>query len=198
MYRVAPTVSATAMSPGLWRSLGGSTCTWRRVGTAGALGRNVRTSGPQYVQIDAADYGLTIGNSAPFWQDPGPYARALAQPGKPFADGDFLVNYEIAPGLYQATAPPGQQCTWAVVRGFHGYDTTGDNPDFVRGDTTTAGAPTVQIDSGDYGFTSQGCSEWRLLSPAPSGIPTDAAAISGVVSDFPDPFVLRVDDPGRV
>jgi hypothetical protein len=197
MYRVGPTLSATEMTPGLWRSLGGSECTWTRVSTEGALGHNVRTNGPQYVQIDASDYGLAIGNCAPFWQDPGPYARALVPPGAPFGDGDFLVNTEIAPGLHQATAAPGEECTWAVVSGFHGLDATGRTPDFVRGTTTTAGAPTAQIEPGDHGFTSQGCGEWRLLPPAPGGAAVGPAAIEGVAVDFPDPFVTRVDDPDQ-
>src|SRR5205823_4675546 len=118
-----------------------SGCTWARVpaGTPAVAQSNVRTNGPQYLQSEPSDVGVFIGNCLPFWQQPGPFARALVQPGAPFGDGDFLVGYEVGPGEYRATAPPGQRCSWAVVRGFHGHDPSGRNPDFVRGDVTSSG-----------------------------------------------------------
>jgi len=156
-----------------------------------------------------------VGNCYPFWQQPGAFARPLVQPGNPFGDGDFLVGYEVAPGTYVATAPPGQTCTWSVVRGFHGMTTAGVSPDFVRGTTTNKGGPTAIIHTGDFGFTSQGCGQWNQTGPAPPEVPPATVAppttvdplpaapggasatalqISGASQDFPDPFVLRVDD----
>ena len=188
------------MPPGLWRSLGGSACTWARVdnGSRAVAGRNVRTNGPQYMQLEASDFGAAIGNCVPFWQHPGPSSKPLAQPGNPFGDGDFLVGYEVMPGTYRATAPPGQVCSWSVVKGFHGKNESGRNPDQVRGDVTAAGTPTAVIQPGDFGFTSQGCGQWNLaapLPPAPGGASVSGLSIDGTTEDFADPFVLRVDDP---
>jgi hypothetical protein len=160
-------------------------------------GTNVRTNGPQYMQLEASDKGVAIGNCLPFWQQPGAFARPMVQPGNSFGDGDFLVGYELSPGTYAASAPRGQSCTWAVVKGFHGKDASGRNPDFVRGDTTTAGTPTAVIEAGNYGFTSQGCGQWHLTSPlpaAPVGASASGLQIGGIVEDFPDPDVIRVDD----
>jgi hypothetical protein len=156
---VGSPLTSVQMPPGLWRSLGGSDCTWTRVrnGTPAVAGTNVRTNGPQYMQLEASDKGVAIGNCLPFWQQPGAFARPMVQPGNSFGDGDFLVGYELSPGTYAASAPRGQSCTWAVVKGFHGKDASGRNPDFVRGDTTTAGTPTAVIEAGNYGFTSRVC-----------------------------------------
>lgn len=194
IHRVASPLTATQMPPGLWRSLGGPGCTWARIGSgdAGIVGRNLVTDGPQYLQVASSDLGIAIGNCAPFWQQSGGLARPLAQPGSSFGPGDFLVGYEVAPGTYVATPPPGQVCTWSVVSGWQGLNGWGFSPDFVRGaktDETTS----VIIRAGDVGFTSQGCGQWQPTTAAPeSGLP-----INGRIEDFPDPFVLRVDDPGE-
>jgi hypothetical protein len=209
-YTVGDPLTHTQMPPGLWRSLGGAECTWARIDNAsrGVVGRNIRTSGPQYMQLEGSDFGAAVGNCFAFWQQPGPFAKPAVQPGNPFGDGDFLVGFEVAPGNYRASSS-GQQCTWAVVRGFHGKDRAGNNPDFVRGDTTSAASPVVQINSGDFGFTSQGCGEWSPTTAAPTSPtttttrpptttttrPQPADPVFHVDSeDFPDPFVLRVDD----
>ena len=186
------------MPPGLWRSLGGDQCTWARVRTNGALaGRNIRTNGPQYMQVDVGDVGTAIGSCLPFWQQPGPFAKPLVQPGSDFGDGDFLVDYEVRPGTY--TAPGGAQCNWAAVSGFHGNDSGGGNPDFIRGGG--GGAPTAQIASSDYGFTSQGCGTWHYTSsaqpPPPGAPPTVDPIFHPDTEEFPDPFVLRVDDKAK-
>ena len=201
--RVGNPLTAEQMPPGLWRSLGGNDCTWSRIrsGTPNNAGSSTHTSGPHYAQIEASDIGFAIGNCLPFWQHPGPYAAPLVQPGNPFGDGDYLVGYEVAPGTYVASPPAGQTCRWAVVKGFHGLDASGRDPDFVRGASTTAAAPVAVIEPGNFGFTSQGCGQWQStgpLPPAPGGAAAAGLEIEGVVEDFADPSVLRVDDPGAV
>ena len=217
-YRVTTPLRSTQMPPGLWRSLGGANCTWTRYTNGSQVaGTNVRTNGPQYMQLPDSDSSVSVGNCYPFWQQPGAFVRPLVQPGSPFGDGDFLVGYEVATGTYVSTATAGQTCTWAVVQGFHGNTAGGNNPDIVRGTTTNKGAPTAIIRAGDFGFTSQGCGQWNLTgpapppptpappTPAPPTVPTLPVApggavastrqISGTNQDFPDPFVLRVDNP---
>lgn len=199
LHPVGNPLTSTQMPPGLWRSLGGSGCQWSRIqnGAPAIAGKSTHDNGPQYAQIAASDIGFASSNCLPFWQHPGPFARPLAQPGSPFGDGDFLVGSEVAPGTYVASPPAGQVCNWAVVRGFHGKDSSGRNPDFVRGDTTSASAPTAVVDLGDFGFTSQGCGQWRASTPlpaAPGGASASPVQIGGKVEDFPDPFVLPVDD----
>ncbi len=175
-YRVTTPLRSTQMPPGLWRSLGGSACTWTRY-TAGSqvAGSNVRTNGPQYVQLPATDTSFSVGNCLPFWQQPGGFARPLAQPGSPFGDGDFLIGYEVAPGTYVASTPAGQTCTWSVVSGFHGMTPAGKFPDFVRGTTTKNATPTAIIRTGDFGFTSQGCGQWTLTGPPSHRAASDPA-----------------------
>ena len=205
LHAVGTPLTSTQMPPGLWRSLGGNQCTWARVGTGGVTGRNIRTSGPQYMQVEPGDVGTAIGDCVPFWQQPGPFATPLVQPGSDFGNGDFLVGYEVQPGTYVASG--GAQCTWAAVRGFHGKDSAGDNPDFIRGGSAT----TARIASSDYGFTSQGCGTWHFTSSAQPPPPTTQPPPPTTtqpppppdpvfhvdVTDFPDPFVMRVDDASK-
>src|SRR5215218_7099010 len=142
IYSVRSPLTAASMPAGLWRSLGGSDCTWLRVdGASGAVvGRNVRTNGPQYMQLEASDKGAAIGNCFPFWQQPGGFARPAVQPGSAFGDGDFLVGYEVNTGTYRGTSSPGQTCSWAAVKGFHGKNAAGANPDQLRGGVSASGA----------------------------------------------------------
>ncbi len=200
LYTVGEPLTGTQMPPGLYRSLGGSDCTWKRIDRSSrtVVGTNLRTNGPQYLQVEPSDFGAAVGSCLPFWQHPGAFQKPLAQPGNPFGDGDFLVGYEVMPGTYRATAPPGQPCAWAAVKGFHGVSSSGRNPDQTRGDTTTAGAPTAVIEPGDFGFTSQGCGQWDLVTPfppAPVGSSASGLLIDGVKENFADPFVLQVKDP---
>ncbi len=199
-HRVGSPLTSEQMPPGLWRSLGGSDCSWARVGGSPArvLGTNSHGNGPQYVQIDGSDAGLAVDNCFPFWQEPGAFGRPLAQPGQPFGDGDFLLGYEIAAGTYSATFPPGQRCSWAAVRGFHGFD-QGSNLDANRSGSSTSGFTSVFISPFDYGFTSQGCGQWQPMNlpAAPSGASTTALLVDGEAQDLPDPYVLRIDDPAQ-
>ena len=201
IHPVGTPLTSTQMPPGLWRSLGGNQCTWARVRSGGVTaGRNIRTNGPQYMQVEPGDVGAAIGSCVPFWQQPGPFAKPLVQPGSDVSDGDFLVGYEVKPGTYVGSG--GSQCTWAAVRGFHGKDSAGNNPDFIRGGSST----TAQIASGDYGFTSQGCGTWHFTSSAPPPPPTTTTTkpppppdpvFHADVEDFPDPNVLRVDSASK-
>ena len=198
VHRVGSPLTSQQMPPGLWRSLGGSQCSWARVGGSTVTGTSTHTNGPQYVQIQGSDVGLTVDQCLPFWQDPGPFARPLAQPGSPFGDGDFLVGSEVAAGTYSATFPPGQRCSWANVRGFHGCD-QGHNPDANRSGSSTNGFASVLISPFDYGFTSQGCGQWQPMNlpPAPGGASTSGVLVDGVAQDLPDPYTLRIDDPAQ-
>jgi Glycosyl hydrolases family 43 len=202
-HAVGTPLTSTQMPPGLWRSLGGDGCTWARVAAGGVTtGRNIRTAGPQYMQVEPGDVGTAIGSCFPFWQQPGGFARPLVQPGSDFGDGDFLVGYEVNPGTY--TASGGAGCTWAAVRGFHGRDSAGNNPDFIRGGSSGS----AQIATGDYGFTSQGCGTWHFTSNAQPPPPTTTTkptspppppdpVFHAATENFPDPFVMRVDQKSK-
>jgi Glycosyl hydrolases family 43 len=198
VHRVGSPLTSQQMPPGLWRSLGGSECSWARVGGSAVTGTSTHTNGPQYVQIDGSDAGLTVDKCLPFWQDPGPFARPLAQPGSPFGDGDFRVGSEVAAGTYSATFPAGQRCSWANVSGFHGME-QGRNPDATRSGSSTNGFASVLISPFDYGFTSQGCGQWQPLNlpAAPGGATTSGVLVDGVAQDLPDPYTLRIDDPAQ-
>jgi hypothetical protein len=60
----------------------------------------------------------------------------LVNPGPTFGDGDFAVNYEVAPGTYWAQgALPGDSCYWARLSDFSGEDAS-----IIANSFTTGGA----------------------------------------------------------
>jgi hypothetical protein len=165
---------AGGVSPGLWRSLGGGEepgpfpfsggCTW---GTPGHY-RGGGSGGPVYAEIRSTDSEIWVsGRCAPFWQVPGPFARPLATPGKPFGHGDYLVGYEVAPGTYASSssgAPypeDAPHCQWSRVRDFQ--DTSPGSASIIASGGDGPAPLVVVIKPGDYGFTSTGCSTWTKI-----------------------------------
>jgi hypothetical protein len=155
---------AGGLPSGLWRTLGGDACYWARLrafsGQPGdVIADDLSHGGPRYVQIQPTDKGFKQTGCLPFWQEPGPFARPLVSAGQPFGPGDYAVNYEIVPGVYQSPGAdvtrPNRQCYWARLRGFGG--TAGD---VLQSDLSSGGAQTVTIEAGDRGFTSNNCGTW--------------------------------------
>ena len=113
---------AGGVSPGLYRSLGktadSENCTWTQspqsFGTPFLGGGS--SDGPVYMELTGLGNGyLTVTGCITFWKVPSPWDRPLATPGQPFGNGDFLVGYEVAPGVYQAGATKVVDCTWTRV-----------------------------------------------------------------------------------
>jgi hypothetical protein len=155
------------LPPGLWRTVGGDACYWARLrGFSGQPGDVIADDfshgGPRYVRISPNDAGFKQSGCLPFWQDPGPYAKPLSTPGRPFGPGDYKVGYEVAPGTYTSpgapNANPKRACYWARLSGFGGTLT-----EVIQNDVSTGGAQTVTIDATDTGFTSDNCGTWTRV-----------------------------------
>ena len=76
-----------------------------------------------------------------------------------FGEGTWLVNNDIAPGIYRAIST--NVCTWERLSGF-----SGNLEDIIASDEiTTSGSPVVvTIEPSDAGFHSTGCGEWTKIS----------------------------------
>jgi len=159
------------VSQGLYRSLGktadADTCVWSQgYPSQTPRGGGESTDGPVYMEIVNA-FEVEISGCITFWKVPSPWDRPLATPGQPFGNGDFLVGYEVAPGVYRPS-PSGTVCSWARMNTFHGhwFDKTippGGIPDDRNAWGTATGADTVTIASTDYGFSSTGCGQWTKV-----------------------------------
>ncbi len=166
-YPVTEHVQNGTAGVGLWRTLGGDACYWARLrafsGQPGdVIADDLSHGGPRYVQILPTDAGFKQTGCLTFWQEPGPWAQPLATPGQPFGAGDFMIDYEVAPGVYQAPgadpATPKRVCYWARLSGF-----TGTLGDIIQNKVSTSGSETVTIDPGDTGFTSDNCGTWTKI-----------------------------------
>ncbi len=183
---------AGGISPGLWRTLGGNPCQWTRRATGGSvIAADVSVGGPRYVQVEASDGSFTQQGCVTFWSQPGPFSKALHDPSNrlaPFGQGDWLIGFEVAPGWYAGQgAGPGGRCSWSRVSGFGHTNDEIINEQHVFGDAPQL----VQIDPGDFGFTSDGCGSWRrVFEPSVQTTPlTGAFKVTSVRSDATSSFI---------
>jgi hypothetical protein len=167
---------AGGISPGLWRTLGGDTCSWaRREANGTALSQGLAHTGPRSVQVDPSDGSFEQQGCLPFWQQPGPFATPLRDPFAltPFGEGDWMVNADVTSGWYYYApgAPPGGTCRWTMVNGWH----------HVAGEVLQYGirvgpgpmavlipAPHQGGNPGLIGFTSHGCGSWTPTNAIPA------------------------------
>ena len=113
------------------------------------LGAGRAWSGRGVVDIAAGDAGFHS-EGCGIWSAA---STRHAEPGQPFGDGLFLVDSELAPGLYRATA---ERCHWRLMSDFGGYFPS-DRPDpSMRSGVT----PVVDIRASAAGFHSEGCGTW--------------------------------------
>ena len=95
---------------------------------------------------------------APATPDPTPPAQGSAT----FSNGTWLVGEEIAPGMWRAVRS--RTCSWKRLSSLEGPD------EIVAG----AGSHlTVQIQSSDAAFWSEGCGWWTQILTPPSAGPSD-------------------------
>jgi len=146
------------IAPGTYRNTADDTlCSWRR--TRRSDGRaleivSVTATFRQVVRLSPTD--------SEFWsQGCGTWEPATVpitpDPHAPFTDGVFIVGLDIAPGLWQATAP-GSTCTWARLADF-----TGSPSDRIETSDWFSRRDTVRIQTSDSGFFTFGCGYWRRL-----------------------------------
>ncbi len=166
VHPVAPLADNTA-PPGLWRTLGGEGCYWERLsGYGGTFGEIIANDfslgGPRYVEIEPTDVAFNQQGCSNFFQiwPPGPWTTPLIQQGAPFGDGDWKVNYEVAPGTYSAPgAAPGGGCYWERLSSFRheGIESV------IANDFSLGGPQIVTIANTDFGFSTDGCGTWTKI-----------------------------------
>jgi hypothetical protein len=134
------------------------TCYWERVKSFGGTLNDVIANGGslsgQHVIVDvlASDAGLRSQGC-----DFRPYAPPPT-PATTFADGDWLVGSDIAPGTYRLTQPLGGEalmCAWERATDFT-FGLEGDIIDYAY---PAAPDPSVQVQAGER-FTSMTCGTW--------------------------------------
>ena len=157
----------TDIAPGLYAAPGGDSCYWVRLkGFSGDYDDNIasgRGDTRPIIEIGATDAGFQTRRCGG-WR---PISSETAVAVSSIADGVWLVNAEVTPGLY--AAPGGDSCYWVRLKGFSGdYD---DNIASGRGDTR----PIIEIGATDAGFQTKRCGEWRPIS-SETAVPVDSIA----------------------
>lgn len=145
-------IVGTGVKPGRYLTItASSACYWERMaGFGGSLAdiiaNNFSSGAHIVVEISASDSGFKSSGCGTWL----PYV-AKSQPT--IKDGFWVVNDEIAPGLWQASKSDG--CYWARLSGFGG--------DFEEIIANDYGSGLVQIGTTDIGFASSNCGTWTKV-----------------------------------
>jgi hypothetical protein len=158
-----------AAPPGLWRTGGsvpGDQCRWARIAADGstiASGPPFTWDGVQYVQLPPSDSSFQTDGCFDWVQVPGPWGGPMFpdSPNHPsFGPGEFVVNYDIAPGTYRSDgadmSKPLPACAWWRLSGFGGTEDQWIEYRY----TYVPEEQLVTIAPGDVGFASTGCTPW--------------------------------------
>ena len=140
------------VAPGTYSAPGGDFCYWARLeGFSGTLDDvlvNQIGAGRQVVTIATNDVGFETGGCGD-WR---PISSETVTAVSVIADGIWLVNAEMDPGTY--SAPGGDFCYWARLKGFSG------TLDDVLANGIGTGRQVITIAMNDAGFETRGCGEW--------------------------------------
>ena len=136
------------------REPAGRNCYWERLsglgGTLGDVIANENMSGPAVVTIGPGDVAFNSTGCPRWTQDLSPVTKS---PTDPFGEGNYIVNVDIAPGVWKSSATSGN-CYWQRESGF-----SGTLSDVIANDNSTGGT-IVEISASDKGFNSSGCGTW--------------------------------------
>ncbi len=150
----------TDIVPGRYYSDPSSGCYWERLsglgGTFDEIIANEFTGFDSFqliVDIQETDFAFDTDGDCGFWY---PTPRHGFQ--NDILPGNWLVNFQIAPGIYSANAAYG--CYWERLRGFSGKLGDINDNDFV----SSAGTQYVSISASDVGFNTDGdCGTWTRV-----------------------------------
>ena len=142
----------TDIAPGLYEAAGGGFCYWARLkGFSGSLDDIIAngglTNGRQLVAVAPTDSGFEASGCSPW--------KAYVETAAPFTtipDGMWVVGVEMPADTY--SAPGGEFCYWARLRGFGG-----ELEDIIV-NSLGAGRQIATISSSDIGFHTEGCGDW--------------------------------------
>jgi DnaJ domain len=143
------------MVPGVWRGYRGGQCSWKRLSSPEAQDDAVISTGSTLtVEIKTSD--------SAFWSEGcGWWTQVLdppsASPTDPFGPGTWIVEAEVAPGLWQ-NSDSSEGCSWARL------DSLDGGPDATTaGGSISSSRITIQIGTDDLAFHSWGCGTWTLI-----------------------------------
>lgn len=149
-------VVGTDVPPGRYRTTTiGNLCYWVRLsgfgGTLDELIANDLAFGGASAVVDIVpgDIGFESSDCGAWSSDLSP---VTASPTAPFGDGAYIVNVDIAPGIWQSAG--GKTCYWSRLAGF-----SGELADILLNDLPD-GHAVVTIAPTDVGFETSGCGEW--------------------------------------
>jgi putative cell wall-binding protein len=143
-----------SLPPGTYRTRANTSgCYWERLsGFSGQLSdiiANNFTAFHDVVMIEPGDVGFKSSGCSTWTNN---LSAITTSQTAPFGDGTWIVNTDIAPGVW--SAPGGSGCYWARLSDFAGSTSSIIANDFV---TTSA---IVSISATDVGFISHGCGQW--------------------------------------
>jgi len=142
------------IAPGIWRALRSRNCGWKRLSSIEGSTDTVAAAGTFLtVEIPASD--------AAFWSEGcGWWTQVLSPPSsspdEPFDPGTWLVNEEIAPGLWQ-NSDASEGCSWSRLSNLR------DGEAAVAGSGFGYSILTVEISATDRAFDSKGCGTWTRI-----------------------------------
>ena len=145
-------IVGTAVKPGRYVTTTASTmCYWERVsGFGGSFGEIISNGSGDGAHLVVDILGTERGFKT---SGCGTWVPYSPKPAAKITDGNWVVNDEIAPGLWQASKPT--KCYWERVSDFtSGFSSIISN-EYEGG--------LAQIEPSDIGFTSSGCGTWTKV-----------------------------------
>jgi hypothetical protein len=142
------------IAPGVWRALRPRNCAWKRLSSIEGSTDILAAEGTFLtVEIPEAD--------AAFWSDGcGWWTQILSPPSStldgPFGAGTWLVNQEIAPGVWQ-NSDSSEGCSWSRLSNLSGGEAA------IAGSGSSQSIVTVEISGTDRAFDSKGCGTWTRV-----------------------------------
>jgi len=144
------------IAPGVWRAFRPTTCSWKRLASVGGVAEDVAGSG-SYLTVEIRPFDAAFSSDDCGW-----WSQILtppsASPFDPFGPGTWLVNEEIAPGLWQ-NSDASEGCSWARLNKLDG------EPSAITASGATDSLLTVEIVEADLAFDSTGCGTWTRIGP---------------------------------
>ncbi len=143
------------IAAGMWRAIRSQSCSWKRLAAPSGTQEDVLGSGSSLtVQIeptDAAFWSVGCGWWTQIMEPPS------ASPTDPFGPGTWLINQEIAPGLWQ-NSDSSEGCTWVRLRRLDGVPSAAN-----ANGSTNSSRVTIAISGTDRAFDSKGCGTWTRV-----------------------------------
>jgi hypothetical protein len=142
------------IAPGIWRALRSRNCTWQRLSSIEGSTDAVAASGTFLTVELPADDAAFRSEGCGWWTQI--LTPPSSSPDQPFGPGTWVVNEEIAPGLWQ-NSDASEGCSWSRLTNLR------DGEAAVSDTGTGFSIITVEISATDFAFDSRGCGMWTRV-----------------------------------